>query len=74
MSKVQLATQISKEVKESLEAICEDRGFKIGYFIQEAILDKIEEIEDIENLKIHRMEKTRPLSKVIKDLEKRGKI
>ena len=47
MSKVQLATQISSQVKKAVEDVCEKRGLKIGHFIQEALIDKIEELEDI---------------------------
>jgi len=74
MPKVQLATQIKAEVKGALEEVCNDRGIKIGHFVEEAIIDKIEELEDIADLKKIRAEKSRPLSAVIKDLEKSGKV
>ena len=74
MAKVQLATQIKEEVKGALEAVCAGKGIKIGHFVEEAILDKIEELEDVEDLKKLRAEKTRPLSVVLKDLEKSGKV
>ncbi len=74
MAKVQLATQVHSEVKKALEAACESRGLKIGHFIQEAILDKLEELDDIADLRKLRAEPTRPLSDIIKDLERSEKI
>jgi len=74
MAKVQLATQISSEVKKAVEEVCEKRGLKIGHFIQEALIDKIEELEDIAEIRKLRAEPTRPLSAIMKDLEKSGKI
>lgn len=74
MSKVQLATQVHRQVKKALEEVCESRGLKIGHFIQEAILDKLEEYEDIAELRKLRAEPSRPLVDIIKDLERRDKI
>ena len=70
----QLATKINGDIKDALEALCEERGFKMNKFIEEAILDKIEELEDIEDLKKLRQEKTRSLSDIIKELKKNGKL
>lgn len=74
MTKVQLATQVHPDVKKAVEEVCEKRGLKIGHFIQEALIDKIEELEDIADLRKLRSEPTRPLSEIIKDLEKSGKV
>ena len=74
MSKVQLATQVHPKVKRALEEACESRGLKIGHFIQEAILDKLEEFEEIAELRKLRDEPSRSLSDIIKDLERSDKI
>ena len=51
MAAKQLATKIDENVKDALDAFCEARGLKISHFIEEAILDKIEEHEDLSDLK-----------------------
>ena len=43
-------------------------------FIEDALLDKLEELEDIDDLKSIRCEPTRPLSKILKDLDIDGQI
>ena len=41
----------------------------MNHFIQEALLDRLEEIEDIEALKQIRHESTRPLDELLEELE-----
>jgi len=43
-------------------------------FIEEALIDKLEELEDIEELKSIRCESTRSLSDLIKDLGLDGEL
>lgn len=74
MSQVQLATKIDKHIKDSLVDVCEERGLKIGRFLEEAILDKLEEYEDISDLRMLRGEKFRAFSDVVKELKKSGKL
>ena len=74
MSAKQLATKIDEKVKNTLEAVCRERGLKMNRFIEDAIVDKLEELEDIEDLKNLRKESFRPLSAILKDLKKHGKI
>ena len=74
MSSVQLATKIDARIKKIMDAVCQSKGFKIGRFIEEAILDKIDELEDRDDIKNLRLEKTIPLSKVLSELKKSGKI
>lgn len=69
-----MATQVHPQVKKALEIACESRGLKIGHFIQEAILDKLEEYEDIADLRKLRAEPSRSLADIIKDLERSDKI
>jgi len=74
MSQSQLAARIDSKVKEALETVCESRGLKMNRFVEDAILDKIEEFEDIEDLKKLRREPTRPFEKVVANLKKAGKL
>ena len=46
----------------------------MNHFIQEALLDRLEELEDSEDLKKIRHEPTRPLSDVLKELKLDGKL
>jgi len=66
---VQLATKINEKVKKTLELVCESRGLKMNRFIEEAIIDKLEELEDSEELKALRKEKTKPLKEILKNLK-----
>ena len=74
MSVTQLATKIDSQVKKAIEKVCGERGPKMNKFIEEAILDKLEEMEDIEDLHGLRREPSRPLTDILKDLKAHGKI
>lgn len=74
MSAKQLATKIDERVKDALDDFCEERGLKIGRFVEDAILDKLEEFEDISDLKKLRAESFKPLNEILKDLKSSGKI
>ena len=70
----QLATKIDEDIKNALDAFCDDRGLKINKFLEDAILDKIEEYEDLSDLRKLRKEKSRPLEELISDLKSSGKL
>ena len=70
----QLATRIDSKIKKAVEEVCRTRGLKMNRFIEDALVDKLEEMEDIEDLKKIRCETTRPLEDVLKDLKLDGKI
>ena len=74
MKQAQLATKIDERIKRALETVCEERGVKMNRFIEDAILDKLEELEDIGELEKLKRERTRPFSDVIEDLKKSGKL
>ena len=74
MPQTQIATRIDQRVKMAVEAVCEARGLKMNRFIEEALIDKLEELEDIEGLKSIRCESTRPIGDFIKDLGLDGEI
>lgn len=68
MAQAQLATRVDARVKKAVEHVCAARGLKINRFIEDALIDKLEELADIEDLRKIRFEATRPLADVIRDL------
>ena len=68
MATVQLATRVDAEVKAAMERYCKANGVKISYFVREAILDRLEELEDAADFVADRNEPTRPLADVLADL------
>lgn len=69
MAQTQLATRIDERVKQAIEEVCNARGLKMNRFIEDALIDKLEELEDVEDLKKIRFEPTRPLQDIIDDLK-----
>jgi hypothetical protein len=55
---VQINARIDARLKQTLDECCRSRGIVMNHFIQEAILDRLEEFEDIEDLKTIRHEPT----------------
>lgn len=74
MGTVQVNARIDEKLKEAVENYCKTRGIVMSHFIQEALLDRLEELEDTEDLKRIRHEPTRPISEVLADLKLDGKI
>ena len=74
MGAKQFATKIDEKVKKALDDFCEERGVKIGRFVEDAILDKLEEYEDLSELRKLRRESFRPFDQVLSDLKSDGKI
>jgi len=74
MGQAQLAARIDSRVKQAVDRVCEARGLKMNRFVEDALIDKLEELGDIEELKTIRHEPTRPLSEVLKDLGLDGKL
>lgn len=74
MAAKQLATKIDSQIKDALDSFCEQRGLKINKFLEEAILDKLEEFEDISELRKLRKESFKPLEEVLKELKANGKL
>ncbi len=72
MTTVQINARIDAALKNALDEYCRSRGIVMNHFIQEAILDRLEEMEDIEDLKALRHEPTRPLSEVLAELKLDG--
>ena len=68
MGKVQISARVDEALKRHLERYCKSRGIIMNHFIQEALIDRLEELEDIEDLKCIRHEATRPLAEVLEEL------
>lgn len=71
---LQLATRIDNKVKKAVSAACRQMGVKMKHFVEEALLDKLEEYLDLKEVARLRKEAVRPLEDVIRDLEHHGKI
>jgi hypothetical protein len=74
MGKVQINARIDERLKRALEEYCRSRGIVMNHFIQEAILDRLEELEDVEDLKAIRHEPKRPLAEVLAELRVDGEL
>jgi hypothetical protein len=64
----QIAVRVDGRLKRAVDEACRARGVKLSRFVQEALLDKLEEIADAEDLPRLRREPTRPLRDIVRDL------
>jgi serine/threonine protein kinase HipA of HipAB toxin-antitoxin module len=69
MATVQISARVDVALKKALDRYCRSRGIVMNHFIEEALLDRLEELEDAEDLKKIRHEPTRPLSEVLAELK-----
>ncbi len=74
MAAKQLATKIDENIKSALDAFCEEKGLKINRFLEDAILDKLEEYEDVADLRKLRKESFKSFDAVLRGLKSSGKI
>jgi uncharacterized protein (DUF1778 family) len=68
MSLSQIAVRVDGRLKRAVDQACRARGVKLTRFVQEALLDKLEEIADAEDVPRLRREPSRPLRELIRDL------
>ena len=68
MPLTQIAIRVDGRLKRAVDEACRARGVKLTRFVQDALLDKLEEIADVEDLPRLRREPTRPLRDLIRDL------
>lgn len=68
MAKVQINVRVDAALKAAIDRYCRSQGVIMSHFVQEALLDRLEEFEDIEDLKRIRHEPTRPLADVLREL------
>jgi uncharacterized protein (DUF1778 family) len=74
MSSSQIAVRVDGRLKRAVDEACRARGVKLTRFVQEALLDKLEEIADAEDVPRLRREPTRPLRQLIRDLGLDGEL
>jgi predicted DNA-binding protein len=65
---VQFNVRIDEDLKGAVERRCNVSGETIAFFVQEALIDRLEELEDIEDLKAIRHEPTRPFAEAVAEL------
>lgn len=66
---VKVTASVDDTLKAAVEGYCKSHGVVIDHFIQEALADRLAELDDVERLKQARLEPTRPLAEVIKELK-----
>lgn len=74
METVQISARVGRDLKTAIERYCKPRGLVINHFVQEALVDRLEELEDSEDIRLLRREPTRPLSDVLKELRLDGNL
>jgi hypothetical protein len=70
----QIAVRVDARLKRAVDEACRARGVKLNRFVQEALLDKLEEIADADDLPRLRREPSRPLRDLIRDLGLNGDL
>ena len=70
----QLATRIESKIKRAVKRACQSRGLRMNRFIEDALVDKLEELEDIKDLKKIQGEPRKSFNEVLKDLKLSGKL
>lgn len=73
-TEVQIAVRVSSRVKRAVDAACKAGGVSQTCFVQDALLDNLEESADREDLPKLRREPTRPLRDLIRDLGRDGEL
>jgi hypothetical protein len=68
MESVQISARIDPVLKRAVESYCRSNGIVMNHFIQAALIDRLEELEDIDELERIRHEPTRPLADVLAEL------
>jgi hypothetical protein len=69
MNQVVITARINKKVKSLADKWCKSQGLVLARFIEDAIIDKLEETHDLSEIEKLRREPTRPFSEVLKELK-----
>jgi len=72
MPTTQISARVDPALKRAIDEYCRSRGIVLNHFVQEALIDRLEELEDVEDLKSIRHEPTRPLAEVLAELDLDG--
>lgn len=73
MPTVHMNVRIDPAIKDALDRCCRAQGVARNRFIEEAIVDRLEELGDIRDVKGSRREPARPLDEVLADLAREGR-
>ena len=65
-----LSTVIDARVKEAITAYCKERGIKLRYLIEQALVERLEDEIDMEAYHARRDEETVPFEEVLAGLKK----
>lgn len=74
MATVRIRARVDESLKTAMERYCRSHGLVMDRFVREALLRRLEELEDVEDLGQIRSEPTRPMSEILKDLELDGTL
>ena len=74
MPVTQIAVRVDGRLKRAVDEACRARGMNLTRFVQDALLDKLEELADAEDLSRLRREPTRPLRDLIRELGLDGDV
>lgn len=67
-----ISTVIDASVKEAATQFCKRRGLKLRYFIEQALLEQLEDAIDLEAYYARRDEETVPLEEILSARKKRA--
>ena len=70
----QIAVRVDGRLKRAVDEACRVRGVNLTRFVQDALLDKLEELADTADLSRLRREPTRPLLDLIRELGLDGDV
>ena len=69
MEQAVLTARVNKKVKNLADKWCKAQGLVLARFIEDAIIDKLEESHDISEIEKLRREPSRPFAEVMKELK-----
>lgn len=68
-----LSTIIDVRVKDAVTAFCKQRGIKMRYLVEQALIEQLEDEIDLEAYRIRRDEETFSLEEVLAGISKKNK-
>lgn len=68
-----LSTLIDADVKEAVTQFCKERGLKLRYLIEEALVEQLEDAIDLEAYHARRHEETIPFAKILSRRKKKNR-
>ncbi len=74
MEAAQISVRIDPVLKRAVERYCRSNEIVMNHFIQEALIDRLEELEDIDHLKRIRHQPARPLTEAFAELGLNGDL